>query len=351
MKRLKVSFHHLPLHFKFEAQTSRNTLRIKDSWIVELEDHEGNRGYGECGPIWGLSPESEAELKSQMEVYSQLDSIDLNPISHLPSLRFGLETAMLDLESEGHILFESEFSAGVKGIPINGLIWMGDIDWMKKQIASKLDLGFTCLKLKVGAQNLDDELQVLQGIRKSFPPEQLEIRLDANGAYTPENALSVLERFTEYSIHSIEQPIQPGKWPEMAKVTQDSPIAIALDEELISVYDLEKKKQLLEEINPQYIILKPSLLGGLKACDEWISLAESQNVGWWATSMLESNVGLNAIAQWVATKGPEMKQGLGTGQLYSNNIPSPLEIRGEELWMGKDKWQIESSIQSSINSR
>jgi len=348
MKRLKISLLHYPLHFKFEAKTSRNALKVKDSWIVVCESNSGNIGYGECAPIWGLSPENREELKLKMIELSASSYPEAIDLKHYPTLKFGLETAVKDLSADNHILFDSEFSSGKVGIPINGLIWMGDISFMRTQISKKLNSGFSCLKLKVGAQNLEDELAVLENIRKEYTPEQLEIRLDANGAFNPKDVIGILRRYADFAIHSIEQPIQSGSWSKMGEICAASPISIALDEELIGIYEPARRKEMIEAINPQYIILKPSLLGGLAACDEWIKLAESNNVGWWATSMLESNIGLNAIAQWVSTKRTKMKQGLGTGQLYSNNIISPLEIRGEELWMCDQNWDIPASLEQQL---
>ena len=347
MKILKVSFLHYPLHFKVEAKTSRNTLKVKDSWIVVCKSNSGTIGYGECAPIWGLSPENREELELKMLELSASSDPEAIDLKHYPTLKFGLETAIKDLSTDNHILFDSEFSSGKTGIPINGLVWMGDIAFMKNQIGKKLDAGFSCLKLKVGAQNLEDELGILKEIRREFSADRLEIRLDANGAFASHEVLTTLDRFAKFTIHSIEQPIQPGNWNQMAEVCASSPMPVALDEELIGVYEPARRKLLLDTIDPQYIILKPSLLGGLAACDEWVDLAASNDIGWWATSMLESNIGLNAIAQWVSTKNTEMKQGLGTGKLYSNNIPSPLEIRGEELWLGNQAWNIETALNES----
>lgn len=350
MKRHKVSFHHYPLNFKFEAKTSRNTLKTKDSWIVVCESDAGTFGYGECAPIWGLSPENLEDLKKKMRDLSSSSDPEKVDLSLFPTLQFGLETAIADGQVDNHKLFESDFTSRKTGIPINGLIWMGDIAFMKRQIAEKLDSGFSCLKLKVGAQNLVDELTVLREIRKEFDPQKLEIRLDANGAFAPNNAGDILNKYADFVIHSIEQPIQPGQWGEMAQLCATTPIPIALDEELIGVYSPSDRKSLLETIQPQFLILKPSLLGGLSACDEWVNLAEFHQVGWWSTSMLESNIGLNAIAQWVSSKGTTMKQGLGTGLLYSNNIPSPLEIRNEELWLGEENWGIENALQNQLST-
>lgn len=344
MKKLNVSFHHYPLQFKVEAKTSRNTLTVKDSWIVLFEDNSGQRGYGECAPIWGLSPESQVDLEAKMLELSSSNDYEKVDISRFPTLNFGLETAKADLTADNHILYDSPFSRGKKGIPINGLVWMGDLAYMKKQIAEKLDAGFTSLKLKVGSQEIDDELAILEAIRKEFNPATLEIRLDANGAFEFEDVPKILRQFSEHKIHSIEQPIEAGNWDQMAQLCANPIIPIALDEELIRITTSRRKRALLDVIKPQYIILKPSLLGGLRTCDEWVKQAKYKGIGWWVTSMLESNIGLSAIAQWVSTKNTSMKQGLGTGMLYSNNVDSPLVIKGEELWMSKKSWQIESAL-------
>jgi o-succinylbenzoate synthase len=263
-------------------------------------------------------------------------------LSAFPAIRFGLETALRDLEQGGkRLLYPSDFTTGTTGIPINGLIWMGNKREMLSRIAEKLDQGFSVLKMKVGALNFDDELEILHALRKEHPPAQLELRLDANGAWQPDEALEKLKVLSEFGIHSVEQPIPAGTPEEMARVCTNSPIPIALDEELIGVHTPEQKEQLLATIKPHYIILKPSLLGGIKASDEWIGLAEKQGTGWWVTSALESNIGLNAIAQWTATLETSLPQGLGTGSLFANNIPSPLTVTGSRLFYRPEKpWNL-----------
>jgi o-succinylbenzoate synthase len=299
-------------------------------------EQAGHVGYGECSLIDGLSPDNVDELTRTLDNLIR-DPQQMLPhirkMDHLPSFQFGFETAFFDsLQKNGGILFPSAFTSGEKGIQINGLIWMGTKEYMLEQIKEKLDLGFSCLKLKIGAINFEDELAVLSYIRTHFDANQLELRVDANGAFNPDDASEKLKRLSEHQLHSIEQPIKQGQWNEMAHLCQTTPISIALDEELIGITSIEQKTAMLETIKPQYIIIKPSLVGGLEKSDEWISLAEKLNIGWWATSALESNIGLNAIAQWTATKNLDLPQGLGTGQLFTNNIASPLYLKGEHLY-------------------
>jgi len=249
--------------------------------------------------------------------------------------------ALKDLKTEGNYkLFNNDFTNGNAGIPINGLIWMGDIDFMKRQIREKLDKGFRCLKMKIGALNFEEEFTVLKNIRSEYSPNDLELRVDANGAFSPLDVLQKLEKLSRLNLHSIEQPIKQGQMDEMADLCLQTPLPIALDEELIGVHKKDKRIELLDRINPQYIILKPALVGGFYSSEEWIELAENRKMGWWITSALESNIGLNAIAQWTASLNTTAYQGLGTGQLYENNIQSPLQILGERLFYRLDmEWQ------------
>jgi len=331
---IKASFNKYTLKFKRPSGTSRGVLKTKDSWIICLEN-KGKKGYGECSLIEGLSPDDPHKLQSRLEQFCEdpngLTIADIE-LDELPSLRFGLESALLDLQHQGDgILLRSDFTEGKTGIQINGLIWMGTKDFMFEQIKQKLDAGFSCLKLKIGAIDFKKELSLMRYIRQHFDANELELRLDANGAFDSTEALDKLKQLSNFHIHSIEQPIKQGQWEEMNNLCEDSPIPIALDEELIGIQAVEKKRECLLNIRPQYIILKPSLVGGLAKSDEWITEAEKLNIGWWATSALESNIGLNAIAQWTATKDLSMPQGLGTGQLFTNNIDSPLYLKGEEL--------------------
>ena len=337
-----------PLKFIAPAGTSRGVLKEKDSWYILLSDvnNPSVSGIGECSLIPGLSYDDRDDFELKLEGTCELININgFSPdqkVPDFPSIQFGLETALKDLQGGGRrILFPTEFSDGRKGIPINGLIWMGSRQHMLNRVTEKIERGFRVLKMKFGAINFMDELEVLHQIRTHFDRPDLEIRLDANGAWEPEEALEKLDRLSEYHIHSIEQPIKPGRIEEMAEICRISPVEVALDEELTGVFDMQYKSALLETIKPNYIILKPGMLGGFQAAEEWIDLADSMEIGWWVTSALESNIGLNAIAQWTATLNSPYHQGLGTGQLYTNNIPSPLEIRGERLWHTREgKWDL-----------
>jgi o-succinylbenzoate synthase len=327
---------HFPLHFKRPAGTSRGVLHQKDSWFIVLEEN-GKKGIGECSLISGLSPDNKETYEKELDwLCTHTNSCDSwmetkGPL--FPSIKFGMETALADLNSGGKNIFgETDFTRGTKGIPINGLIWMGSPEFMRQQIREKLDAGFNCIKIKIGAIDFEEELALLKMIRQQFDANAIEIRLDANGAFATEEALEKLKRLSAFNIHSIEQPIQAGQWEKMAGLCEKSPIPIALDEELIGLTCIMEQQKMLETIKPAYIILKPSLLGGISASEKWTQLAESKGIPWWATSALESNIGLNAIAQWAYKTGNSMPQGLGTGQLYTNNISSPLEIRQGELY-------------------
>ncbi len=234
------------------------------------------------------------------------------------------------------MLFDTAFSRGEVGIPINGLVWMGNYDEMLQRLEQKLEQGFRCVKLKIGAIDFEQELELVRRIRQRFSFHEVELRLDANGAFPYEEALYKLELLSQYAVHSIEQPIRKGQWAYMAELCRESPLPIALDEELIGVNDREMKSHMLNVIKPAYIVLKPSLHGGMTGCREWIEAAKDHEVDSWITSALESNIGLNAIAQFCsAVYGDSitMPQGLGTGQLFTDNIPMPLEIRGDHLWI------------------
>ncbi len=337
---MKAKFRKYELHFKQPAGTSRGVYTVRPVWYLYLEG-ENKTGIGECAPLSGLSKESPEQVEDALTEICKNPESYINHtelLEEIPSVRFGLETAWLDLKNEGKCqLFPSEFTSGEKGIPINGLIWMGEAEKMQQQIKEKLDAGFHCIKLKIGAIDFDKELELLQSIRKKYDASTITLRVDANGAFKPDEALQKLERLAQLDIHSIEQPIAAGQWDKMAELCNKTPIPIALDEELIGINSKTKKERLLDSIQPQYLILKPSLHGGISGCDEWINLAEERNMGWWITSYLESNIGLNAIAQWTFTKDVKMHQGLGTGQLFTNNIDSPLEIRGEQLWYNTEK--------------
>jgi len=319
------------------AGTSRGVLQEKDSWFIILSDQSQPErvGIGECSVIPGLSMDNPEDMVSMLNgtCMALNHGYALPDLTVFPAIRFALETALNDFESGGkQVLFNTKFTEGTAGIPINGLIWMGSKGSMLEQVAEKLDKGFKVLKLKVGAIDFEDEIDLIRAIRIEHPASELEIRLDANGAWSEGEAISKLDRLSAYNIHSLEQPIAAGQTEEMAEICNLSNIPIALDEELISVVDSGERVKLLQTINPRYIILKPSLLGGLEQSKEWISIAQSTDIQWWVTSALESNVGLNAIAQWTATLDTKLPQGLGTGSLFENNIPSPLEVRGDKLY-------------------
>jgi len=327
------------LDFKRPSGTSRGVMTEKETWFIILEK-DGKRGIGECGILRSLSvddrPDYEEKLKWACENIYLGEQKLWEELIEFPSIQFGIEMAFRSLEGETpYELFPSDFTKGEANIPINGLVWMGDEAYMKEQIEDKLQQGFDCIKLKIGSIDFDTELGLLRFIRANFSPEQIEIRVDANGAFTLEDALSKLKQLSDFKLHSIEQPILKNQTDSMAALCKNTPLPIALDEELIGIFGLSEKEALLQKIQPQYIILKPSLVGGFRGCNEWITLAEKYNIGWWITSALESNIGLNAIAQWTFLQNNPMPQGLGTGGLYTNNFESPLEVTNGELRYNK----------------
>lgn len=333
----KIEIHPKDLHFKKPAGTSRGTYTKRKSWflILSTKDDPDRYGVGECAPLPNLScddvPEYEEVLAKVCQKFVNTGRIDTEGLRDYPSIQFGLETAILNFETNSTILCDTPFTRGEVGIPINGLIWMGSYEEMSRQVIDKIESGFRCLKMKIGAIDFDKELEILRMIREQFSADEIELRVDANGAFSPNEAMTKLNCLAELDLHSIEQPIRAGQWDEMALLAASSPIPIALDEELIGCNTLEKKKELLSFINPQYIILKPSLHGGLCGCNEWIKEAQDLQIGWWATSALESNIGLNAIAQWCATFDNPLPQGLGTGSLFTDNIDMPLVVENGEL--------------------
>lgn len=342
---MTASYHQYILNFKKPSGTSRGVLTTKETWFIVLRS-ESDVGIGECGILRGLSaddrPDYEAMLKWVCEnIHLGLDQL-LQQTVAFPSIQFGLEMAFQTLEcSSPFLLFPSAFTEGEEFIPINGLIWMGSKADMKRQVKSKIESGFSCIKMKIGAIDFDSEIAVLKSIREEFSENDIEIRVDANGAFSPSNALSLLSRLSNLKIHSVEQPIKQGQWDEMAALCSKTPIPIALDEELIGVFDVTDKASLLQTIKPQYIILKPSFIGGFKGSAEWIELAKNQNIGWWITSALESNIGLNAIAQWTYQLNNDLPQGLGTGSLFTNNFDSPLQVKNGTLRYEPNlKWHI-----------
>jgi O-succinylbenzoate synthase len=340
----KVRYIAHDLRFKFPAGTSRGVLQQKKSWFI-LVEADAKSGIGEAGPLPGLSPDDVPDFEHHLKRIclaleeaamptNESEALHLAEVlcgEQLPSIRFALETALLDWLNGGRrLIFDNAFVQGQMAIPINGLIWMGDKEVMRQRMKEKLADGYGCLKMKIGAIGFEDECRILEEVRQNFSPEELVLRVDANGAFSPDEAPDKLARLFRYAIHSIEQPIKAGQIAAMEAVCRQSPVPVALDEELIG-QPAPARKALLEAIKPAYIILKPGLLGGFAACRHWISLAEALNIGWWITSALESNIGLNAISQFTASYQPEMPQGLGTGQLYHNNIPSPLRIEGGML--------------------
>lgn len=338
---MKASFSRYILNFKVPGGTSRGIMTQKETWFLCLED-EGRRGIGECGLLRGLSHDDQPDYENQLEWLckniNQPSELLYQNLQAFPSIRFGLEQGLASLSArDPWEPMPGPFTEGKQDIPINGLIWMGDKGYMKSQIDEKVELGFDCLKMKIGAIDFETELEVLRYIRSEFG-DDIVLRVDANGAFAPEEALEKLKRLSEYGVHSIEQPVKAGLNDTLAALSSESPVPIALDESLIGVYG-PGKKELLQAVMPQFLILKPSLLGGMAACEEWIQLAEALGIGWWVTSALESNVGLNAIAQWTSHLEVSIPQGLGTGSLFSNNFDSPLTISGGSLsYNHKTQW-------------
>lgn len=358
---IRASYFKKVFHFNFKARTSRGPMQDKTSWFIKIENaaQPSVSGWGECGPLPGLSidatPDFESVLAEAIDRinHSSRDGQDISAVTDLApqefsSLIFGLETALLDLHNGGRrIIFYNSFMKG-SPIDINGLIWMGDMDFLMDQINQKISQGFRCLKLKVGGLDFQRECDVLDYIRKKYFREDISIRLDANGAFRIDDALYKLGELQKFGIHSIEQPVKPGL-EEMEEVCRKSPIPVALDEELIGINARDEKKRLLEKLKPQFIVLKPTLHGGFKGCEEWISLAQELNTGWWITSALESSIGLNAICQFTANYSPTMPQGLGTGSIYHNNVSSPLKVRrGSIYYDNLSNWSGEFSPSGHI---
>lgn len=354
---LQASYFKRTFRFSFNARTSRGALKQRDSWFLKIWNTNDPQTYGvgEAGPVVGLSVEKPTDLEKQLkaviaklsagvtlnslqspaDISSQFGSLTLSS-----SVLFALETALLDLQHGGkRVIFQNEFVKG-KSIPINGLVWMGGLDMMLQQVSIKIDDGFSCIKLKVGGLNFDKDLDILQFIRRKYFRDVITIRLDANGAFKTDQVLYRLMDLSQYDIHSIEQPLPVGSTflPELCK---KSPIPIALDEEMIGVDDRNKKMEMLDRIQPQYLVLKPSLHGGLSGCAEWIELAEARSIKWWVTSAMESNIGLNAIAQFTANYEITEPQGLGTGSIFNDNVPSPLEVkRGALHYNTQGNWEF-----------
>jgi o-succinylbenzoate synthase len=341
---IKAKWLKYPLKFRFRAGTSRGFLTRKLSYLIVLNNAENQTGIGECGPLQGLSPDHRSEIEEKLTLLcreiektapstpEELGSyLDATVSKEWPSLKMGLETAFRDLFNGGsRVVFNNQFIKG-KEIPINGLIWMGSREFMIRQIDKKIREGFRCVKMKIGALGFEEEIEILKYLRKSLPGKDFSIRVDANGAFTNEEALRKLDRLHDLGIHSIEQPIQAGQPEKMAELCRNAGIPVALDEELIGPHNPEEKEDLLDFVKPSFIVLKPTLLGGFLETEYWIRRAQARDIGWWITSALESNIGLNAIAQFTLEHEIHMEQGLGTGQLYTNNISSPLEIKNGSL--------------------
>ena len=329
------------LEFKMPSGTSRGILRTKETWYIIIQENE-KIGIGECGILRGLSyddvPDYEQKLQWACTHISKGPTALWEELLDYPSIQAGVEMAFLSLSaSDPFVLYPSTFTQGASSIAINGLVWMGDEGFMRAQVAEKLAQGFDCIKMKIGAIDVKDEMAILSSIRKEYSKEQLTLRVDANGGFAFAKAKEILSHLATLDIHSIEQPIATGQWDEMAALCENTPTPIALDEELIGVTDIVSKRELLETIKPQYIILKPSFIGGFKGSQEWIDIANSLGIAWWITSALESNIGLSAIAQWTHKLGIQGPQGLGTGSLFTNNIPSPLEVVDGTLRMNSNK--------------
>jgi len=343
---MTANYHKYILDFKQASGTSRGVLEEKETWFIVLEK-DGKKGVGECGILRGLSADDRPDYEEKLQWVCQ--NIHLGEerlweeLIEFPSIQFGVEIAFLSLKSEDpFVLFPSEFTKNTKSISINGLIWMGDKAFMKTQIEDKIAQGFSCIKLKIGAIDFDKEIDLLRFIRANFDEETIQIRVDANGAFDENEALNKINQITGFKIHSIEQPIQKNHTDTMSVLCKSSKISIALDEELIGVFSKQDRENLLEKIRPQYIILKPSFIGGFRGTLEWISIAEKLNIGWWVTSALESNIGLNAIAQFTFMQNNPMPQGLGTGSLYTNNFDCPLTVSNGQLWYDKNKeWKFD----------
>lgn len=345
---LKANYKKYFLKFKTPAGTSRGILHEKESWFIFVYDDVNPeiKGIGECGLFRGLSaddrPNYEEKLKEICTNISAIKNRSGDSLTKFPSIKFGVETALHDLKNKGErIIYPSEFTKGGASIAINGLIWMDTFTSMKNQIKEKINSGFRCIKIKIGAIDFNEELRLIKLIRREFPENDIEIRVDANGAFSANKALEKLKRLSDHKLHSIEQPIKQGQIKAMTELCLNTPLPIALDEELIGVFDLNEKQKLLKTIKPQYIILKPSLVGGFSGSEEWIKIAKENKISWWITSALESNIGLNAIAQWTYTLKNHAYQGLGTGKIFTNNFDSPLFLHGQQLFIDPGKsWDL-----------
>ncbi len=335
---IHATWKELTLNPRFPLGTSKGVFQERTVWYLIAWDPSRPqlRGIGEAALFPGHSKEFPADVRTKLlelcRDTSNWEQRLKGDLVQVPSVRFAVEQCLKDLDASGSkVLFPSDFTLGRQGIPINGLVWMGDKVTMRERIKAQIDGGSRCVKMKIGAIGIEDELELLREVRKEFSAKELTLRVDANGAFTHGNAMSVLERLAELEVESIEQPIAPGLYEAMAELCAATPLPIALDEDLIGLNTRLAKKELLEHVRPQHIVIKPSMVGGWAAAHEWIDLAEERNIGWWITSALESSIGLNAIAQWTATLKPSIPQGLGTGNVYTDNIPSPLHMLNGEL--------------------
>ncbi len=338
------------LDLRFEARTSRTSMHHKDTYFVKIYDDAEPEvyGIGECALFRGLSADDCSDYELRLEgvcrnIVSLTDPEDIG----MSSIAFGVETAMQDLRNGGRrLIYPGAWADGRSEIVINGLVWMGSAEQMMSRLSRKLEDGFRCVKIKIGGIDFEKELQLLDYVRSAWPADKVDLRLDANGAFSPRDALRRLDRLARYDIHSIEQPVMPGQLQAMHDICRESPIPVALDEELIGTRRYDGQARLLDAVMPQYLILKPSLCGGFQASNRWIALARQREIGWWATSAMESDIGLNAIAQWVSGFDPQLPQGLGTGALYENNIVSPVHLVGDRLvYSPKDSWHLPDSLQ------
>lgn len=353
---LQATYFKRTFHFSFNARTSRGAIKHRDSWFLKVWDESAPEvfGIGEAGPVPGLSLEKPADVSQQLaKVVDHLPSVKISACNTLAgihaefsamdlcsSVYLAVETALLDLANGGkRMIFDNDFVKG-KSVPINGLVWMGGLDFMLQQVSIKIEEGFTCIKLKIGGLNFEKELDILQFVRRKYFRDQISIRLDANGALKADQVNQKLIYLAQYGIDSIEQPLKPGS-PALPELCKTSPIPVALDEELLGVNSKDDRQKLLERVKPHFLVLKPTLQGGMHGCAEWIELANQYKVGWWLTSSMESNVGLNALAQFASQFPLEIPQGLGTGSIFKDNIPSPLEVhRGSLRWNSKEIWDF-----------
>lgn len=337
---MRLQFCPYMLKFREPGGTSRGVLTEKITCIMRLYDEAdpSRYGVGEAAIFPGLSPEADDRFFYKlMELQANVRLGLKTDLSRFPSLQCGFEQCIRDFTGGCHgIYYESPFVFGESQIEINGLVWMGDHDVMMERIEQKLQAGFRCIKLKIGAIDWRQEVEMIQFIRDRYDRDKIEIRVDANGGFDMDNAIPRLKRLADLDVHSIEQPIKPGNPMLMRFLCDVSPLPIALDEELIGKFSTEEKVAVLDEIKPAYIVLKPSLVGGFSGAAEWIELAGERGIGWWVTSSLESNIGLNALAQWVATLHTDIPQGLGTGGVFTNNFESPLFLEGDTLKYNPD---------------